>query len=459
MRPAGGPAAALLLAAALGALGSCAPAAPRSVVLIVVDTLRADHLGLYGYPRPTSPVLDALARDAAIFERAFATSPWTLPSFGSLFTGRLPAEHRAGWPAGAGESGEAEGRQFLPLSAGLPTLAESLGARGLDTAAIMNNAFLHSDFGVARGFATYDHIGGNRRRIRRADEVVDRALDWLGKEGRGDFLLVVHFFDPHLNYDAPEPFRGRFAGAEMTDEERNALMELRPLRQRVRQGEAVDWDFLIGAYDEEIAFVDRELGRLWRGLERSGRLAESLVVLTADHGEEFGDHGGFEHGHSLYGELVRVPLLVWGPGVEPGRRVEPVSLIDVFPTVLDALGLPAPDGLPGRSLKALLAGGAGPADRTLIAERTLYGAHRESAIAWPYKLIHAPRRPRETELFNLEDDPGETESIWRLRRALADGLLAQLEAYRKHASSVAEDEPAELDEETLENLRSLGYIQ
>ncbi len=438
---------------ALGALAACAPAPPRSVVLIVVDTLRADHLGLYGYGRDTSPRLDALARDAAIFDHAFASSPWTLPSFGSLFTGRLPAEHRAGWPAGAPEGGDADGREFLPLRAGLPTLAETLAVAGLDTAAVMNNAFLHPDFGVARGFATYDHIGGNRKRIRRADEVVDRALDWLGKEGRGDFLLVVHFFDPHLNYDAPAPFRGSFADSEMSDEERNALMELRPLRQRVRQGEPVDWDFLIGAYDEEIAFVDRELGRLWRGLEESGRLAESLVVLTADHGEEFGDHGGFEHGHSLYGELVRVPLLVWGPGVEPGRRAEPVSLVDVYPTVLDALGLPAPEGLPGRSLIEA------PVERTLIAERTLYGAHRESAIAWPYKLIHAPRRPRETELFNLEADPGETESILRLRRDLAADLLAQLEAYRAHARGIAEDEPARLDEETLENLRSLGYIQ
>jgi arylsulfatase A-like enzyme len=439
----------------LCALGSfaCSPAAPRSVILIVIDTLRADHLGLYGYQRATSPELDALASRGAVFDHAFATSPWTLPSFGSLFTGRLPAEHRAGWRTG----GPDEGRSFLPLRDGVPTLAETLAARGLDTGAIMNNAFLHPDFGVARGFDTYDHIGGNRRKIRRADEVVDRTLEWLRAEGRGDFFLVVHFFDPHLNYDAPAPFRGRWS-IDMPEEERNELMDLRPLRQRIRRGGEVDWDFLIGAYDEEIAFVDEQIARLWRGLDESGALAQSLVVLTADHGEELRDHGGFEHGHTLFNELIRVPLVVWGPGVEPGRYAAPVSLIDVYPTVLEGLGLPAQEGLPGRSLMPLLAGGSPPSPRTLIAERTLYGPPRESALAWPYKLIFEPNR-RELSLFDLGTDAAEGQDIARLRGDVADDLLAQLEAYRQHADSAAAQDAVELDEKTLENLRSLGYIQ
>ncbi len=450
----------LTLALSLGAVAllSCAPAPPRSVVLIVVDTLRADHLGLYRHDRETSPVLDALGREAVVFDNAFATSPWTLPSFGSLFTGRPPAEHLAGWPAPRTDDAP-EGRNFLPLRAGMPTLAETLLAADRDTAAIMNNAFLHPDFGVARGFQTYDHIGGNRKRIRRADEVVDRALEWLGKDGRGDFLLVVHFFDPHLNYDAPEPFRGRFAPTEMSDEERSSMMELRPLRKRVRAKEDVDWDFLIGAYDEEIAFVDQQLGRLWEGLEESGRLADSVVILTADHGEEFGDHGGFEHGHTLYNELVRIPLVVWGPGMRPGRRAEPVSLIDIFPTVVELLGLPALEGLPGRSLAPMLERPSRAGEpRTLIAERTLYGPQRESAIAWPYKVIYEPQRGR-TELFNLEDDPLERQNISKLRRRVATDLVARIQAYRVHAESIGPDDAVELDEKTLENLRSLGYIQ
>ncbi len=444
--------AALLVGAALGSL-SCAPAPPRSVILIVIDTLRADHLGLYGYQRPTSPELDAIAQQGAVFENAFATSPWTLPSFGSLFTGRLPAEHRAGWRSGGAD----EGRSFLPMRDGVATLAETLAATGRDTGAIMNNAFLHPDFGVARGFQTYDHIGGNRRKIRRADEVVDSTLEWLRKEDRGDFFLVVHFFDPHLNYDAPEPFRGRW-GADIDAEERNELMDLRPLRQRIRQGEEIDWDFLVGAYDEEIAFVDQEIGRLWRALQDSGTLAESLVVLTADHGEEFNDHDGFEHGHTLFDELVRVPLVVWGPGVEPGRRTAPVSLIDIYPTVLGALALPAQDGLPGRSLVPHLKGDSPPLSRTLIAERTLYGQHRESALAWPYKVIFEPQRG-EVMLFDLESDAAERQDIAHLRSDIADDLLAQLEAYRQHAESIALEEAVEPDEKTLENLRSLGYIQ
>ena len=214
----------------------------------------------------------------------------------------------------------------------------------------------------------------------------------------------------------------------------------------------------MGAYDEEIAFVDQQIARLWRGLDESGTLANSLVVLTADHGEEFRDHGGFEHGHTLYNELVRIPLVVWGPGVEPGRRSSPVSLIDIYPTVLDALGLPAQEGLPGRSLMAHLAGGAPPAARTLIAERTLYGAHRESALAWPYKVIFEPQKS-DVMLFNLETDARERQDIAHLRGDVADDLLAQLEAYREHAESAAAEEAVEPDEKTLENLRSLGYIQ
>ncbi len=449
-----------LFALLLGSLGlaSCdVQMPPRSVILIVVDTLRADHLGLYGYERDTSPELDALARDAAIFDNAFAPSPWTLPSFGSLFTGLLPAQHLAGWPA---PRPAGEGRDFLPLTGDSPTLAELFELHDYDTAAVMNNAFLHPDFGVARGFQTYDHVAGNRKKIRRADEVVDRALEWLGKEDRGDFFLVVHLFDPHLNYDAPEPFRGRFTETEMDDRERGELMELRPLRQRVRDREEIDWDFLIGAYDEEIAFVDHELGRFWRGLDEGGLLDTTLVILTADHGEEFGDHGGFEHGHSLYNELIRVPLLMWGPQVEIGRRSEPVSLVDVVPTVLDAVGLPELEGLPGRSLTTLLHGNAAREPRTLIAERTLYGAQRESAIAWPYKAI-LETRSGSTELFNLEDDFGELASIARLRNDLTTELVARIEAHREHAQSLdrSDSEAAEPDEETLEKLRSLGYIQ
>jgi len=465
----------LLLTAALTL--SCAPEQPpRSVILVVVDTLRADHLGLYGHHRPTSPELDRLAESGAVFENAFTTSPWTLPSFGSIFTGRLPAEHMAGWPAGEvapkesleeGSTDESEanghqGRSFLPLRAGTSTMAESLAAAGRDTAAVMNNSFLHSDFGVARGFQTYDHVGGNRNRIRRADKVVDRALEWLGEESRGDFLLVVHLFDPHLNYEAPEGFQGRFSGDLPELSEGSRTMDLRPVRQRARQGAEVDWDYLRAAYDEEIAFVDQQLGRFWRQLEESGQLDHTLVIFTSDHGEEFFDHGGFEHGHSLFNELVRAPLILWGPGVQPGRFSQPTSLIDLYPTVLDALGLPAQDELPGRSLWPLVTGAEeDPRDlerRTLISERPLYGPSRESAIAWPYKLVREPGRDL-TYLFNLEDDPAESQNIARLRSDITLRLGQQLLAYRQHAEAAAGDEAVELDEKTLENLRSLGYIQ
>jgi len=195
------------------ALCGCGPgekAGPNSAILIVVDTLRADHLGAYGYPRATSPEFDRWAANAALFERAFASSSWTLPSFASIYTGLHPALH------GAGESLEGEGLRLAPIDAEVPTLAEILSDAGLATVAYANNPFLHEKFGVARGFQDYFFVPASNTNIRSAGKTVDLALAWIDDHRRDNpdqpFFAMLHLFDPHMDYDPPAPHRGRFAG-------------------------------------------------------------------------------------------------------------------------------------------------------------------------------------------------------------------------------------------------------
>ncbi|UCE87113.1 MAG: sulfatase [Deltaproteobacteria bacterium] len=325
---------------ALALLAGCRgdPARPASAVLIVIDTLRADHLGAYGHARPTSPNIDRWSKRGALFEQALASSPWTLPSFGAIYTGRHPSQHRAGQLIVR----QPPERTFARLDAATPTLAERLSERGYATAAVVTNPFLHPSFGIARGIESYDYVRGDARRNRRASAVVDRALRWLDGRDARPFLLVVHCFDPHLAYDPPPSVRGRFTAGYTGSLELplNPLLQIRAGRVEL---DAADRRFIEAAYDEELLFVDAQVGRLLDGLEARGLLTDTLVMLTSDHGEEFFEHDGFEHGHSAYQELLHVPLVVWGPGVRPGRISPPVSHVDLVPTLLDALGQPVPE--------------------------------------------------------------------------------------------------------------------
>jgi len=210
-------------------------------------------------------------------------------------------------------------------------------------------------------------------------------------------------------------------------------------------------EFLRNAYDEEIAFVDRELGRFFTELDERGLLAKTLVILTADHGEEFLDHGGFEHGHAVFDELVRVPLVIWGPGVSPGRSDAVVSLRDVPATVLGALAIAPPPGFPGRSLLA-----AEP--ETIVAEHTLYGGERKAALAWPWKL-HWANGGAELALFDLARDPGERTNILSDHETDAQPLLDALRASAERDTAAAKRADTAIDEQTRARLHELGYIE
>jgi arylsulfatase A-like enzyme len=458
--------AAAITAAALGfGVAGCAPspepAPPEIVIVIGIDTLRADHLGLYGAARPTSPFLDSLAREGAVFERAYATSPWTLPTFASIFTGRLQSGHAAGViPRNSDREWESEQigpLQRTVLDPAAETLAGRLADAGWKGLAVVQNPYLNPAFGIDRGFEFYDYLAGDWQDSRRADEVIDRSLQWIDEQGGERFMLFVHLFDPHMPYDPPAPWAGTFTDAISG----GGSLPVAGLPQDIHDNAAelseARREFIAAAYDEEIRFVDSQLERFVASLRQRGIWDRALVVLTSDHGEELFDHGGFEHGHTLYEELLRVPLIIWGPGIEGSRTQEPVSVADITPTVLDAAGLSSPEGIFGRSLLPHLLDGSPIGERVLVAEGTLYGAERKAAILWPHKLIRNERNGR-TWLFDLEADPGEQHPLTgspEIRDALAAALDLQLRASADGVSY----EQMEIDPELREQLRALGYIR
>lgn len=479
-----------MLGVALPSLGCSRPAADSPpVLMVVIDTLRSDHLGAYGYTtHPTSPHLDELAAEAAVFENAYATSPWTLPSMGSLYTGQIPTRHGAGVMIRDVEAlppreqldtliRHASGT-FYALDPALPTLASLLKERGYATGAVVNNPFLDPQFGVARGFDSYDYTPDGRRSLRNADAAVDAALTWFEDyvaESGGDrpFFFVLHLFDPHMPYAAPEPWLGEFSHP-WEDTWETPVRNFFPIREEIRDKSDLARDadaFQLALYDEEIAFADHHLGRLFEWLEEAGLYEESVIVVTSDHGEEFYEHRRFEHGAQLYDEVLRIPMILKVPGIEPARHAMPVSLVDVLPTLVDVVGIDLEQEVEGTSLRPLLddaveAGGSsptdprpsGPFDRELLAERSLYGSEKKAIIRWPLKAIVDYERGRE-RLFDLQADPGESVNLYRDKEDLYLELLASLQETLRAADHLARHNEIELDPDTLDKIRALGYLR
>ena len=385
------------------------PNTPLNVVLIGVDTLRADHIGCYGYDRKTTANVDLLADEGVLFENVIAPSPWTLPSFATVFTSLYPVQH-----------GATHFRNTLKDAC--PTLAELLKASGYKTYGVINAPYLKTKYKLNRGFDFYNMtpIDG-----RVADGTTEDALDWIDLNGDAPFFVFVHYFDPHLPYSPPAPYDTLF-DPDYTGRLRDAYnpKRLPAFRQRdfaeMKAISAADWDHIRALYDGEIAFTDEAVGRLLEGLKERGLAKNTLIVFLSDHGEEFFEHEGFEHGHTLYDELLRVPLIFSLPGRLPeGVRVSrQVRLVDIAPTIMDLLGLrPDPD-FEGVSLKSLLTGegsvtansGALLPPEIAYAEAILYGTERKSLTAYPWKLIY-DMVSGERKCFNLAEDPGEYNDI------------------------------------------------
>ncbi len=430
--------AALLL---LAALACGAETAPRHVILISVDTLRADRLGTYGYSLPTSPALDSLAQAGVVFEDASSTAPWTLPAHATLFTGLYPSRH-----------GVVTARHALDRQ--LPTLAEILAERGYETRAIVNGYWLKR---LGRGFGRYLFIGGSDRPEGAAPLITDTAIRWLELERNQPLLLFLHYFDVHSDYRplpryqrmfAPPP--GRIDGS--TD-------QLVAVNRGEIQLDAADLRRLALLYDAGIRQLDDELARLFHFLRSEGWLERSYVIVTSDHGEEFLEHGGVLHTRTHYREILRVPLIWLGPDLPAGVRVAtPVSLVDVFPTLLGLLGIPAP-GSDGTDLRPLWerADGGWP-ERPLFAETGpgLFEDQRRSVRRGRYKLI-VDTAADAAELYDLAADPGEQRNLSADRPELVNALAADLERLGEQRLSAPLAPPP--PPEVREQLRALGYVE
>lgn len=383
------------------------------VIVYLVDTLRADHTTPYGYARDTTPELAAFARDAVVFEQAIAQASWTKPSVASLMTSQLPGRHRA-----------VQLRDTL--DAGHTTLAEMLAAKGYATgAAIANSVIYGVGTNFEQGFDFYAglHGAGDRpSKLVDADVVVDAGLGFLDARRGFPRFLYVHTMDPHVPYAPPSPFDRKFdpppaPGRQAAD-------------PRSDYQEPLDRDRLIAQYDGAIAFGDREFGRFVRELKSRGLYDRALVVFTADHGEEFLDHGQWTHGKTVFDELVRVPLLVKFPqGRHAGARVrQQVQSVDVLPTILQALDLPvpAPPVIAGRPLQAVIAGGAPEPPAVSEISHRGFVAHGMRTSADKYIQRFSPQ---EDELyFDLAKDPKETTSRLDQARERVRFLKGGLEA-------------------------------
>ncbi len=378
--------AAALLALMMAGCGASGPARPN-VVLVIIDTLRADHLGCYGYRRDTSPGLDSLAESGTLWSRVQGQSSWTLPAVTSVLNGLSPRAH--------GARLNVSERTMWMASPRVPTAVTLLGDAGYRTLGLFNVVLLSESMGFHRGFDRFScHPQGHGM----AGSSVDRAISWIEEEeGRDEpFLLVLHLFDPHSPYDPPRPWDTLYAESATGD----TAWSFTP------QGAVADTSHrerLESLYDGEIAWTDSQLSRLWASIRRLGLEDETLVLVTADHGEEFLEHGYVEHGRTLYQEITRVPMIASGPGVPADSVCDWVaSHLDILPTILAAAESDAPDGLRGRDLLS----GAPAGGRRLPASGLNTGPpFRMSAIrSGSRKVIWVPSADS-AAMYDLDSDP------------------------------------------------------
>jgi choline-sulfatase len=417
-------------AVAVLCLGACRPAPPpvaRNLVLVTIDTLRADRLGCYGNRDVATPNLDRIADEGVLAPEAAVHVPLTRPSHVCLMTGLYPAD------SGIRDNVSPE------LRPDVPTLAELLRAQGFRTAGFVSSIVLSAQSGLNRGFEKYGDAfdaGADDARFlntiqKRGDVTTGEALAWLRSRPEGRSFLWLHLYDPHDPYEPPEPYASRYAG--------------RP-------------------YDGEVAYADEQVGRLQAELLRLGMQRDTLLIVTSDHGEGLGEHGENVHGFFVYQSTLHVPFLARGPGIAPGTRLAVTARsVDVLPTALELLGVPRPAGLKlrGRSLAGALSGRERPAEAASYAEALLpllhYGwSDLRSLREGRWKYVEAPR----PELYDLQQDPGESHDLAGTEPGRAEALRAalMLQMQEERTAAVAPSSAAGVPPDLLEKLGALGYL-
>jgi arylsulfatase A-like enzyme len=444
---------------------ACTPSTSRpNVVLVSIDTLRADHLGVYGYPRATSPVIDRFAADATVFEHAYSQSPKTAPSHMTLLTGLYPEAHGVrNWDEGGNDS----------LADGIPTLASLLAENDYWTVALTDFGHVHPALGFDRGFQSFQRGGGARRLFEIAEGLVGQFAERAGDGGAKPFFLFLHTYEVHDPYTPPARLQRLFTDPEYEGGILSSAKELREVAgagwsaqheafwSRVDREKPEDLEHLRALYDAEIRFTDRQLRRLLDALREHGLLESTIVVLVSDHGEEFGEHAGVLH-NSLYQEVLHVPLVIRFPGAEGaplrGTRIPGVvSLVDLMPTLLEWIGLPVPGHVQGRSFLPWIRGAEERGAEPVLSQWPLTGL--EALRVGELKYIRGGERE---ELYDLATDAAEARNLLSDDPARAEPLRASLDdlmaASRELRAGLGERRRVELEDETRQQLEALGYV-
>jgi arylsulfatase A-like enzyme len=420
---------------------------PRNVIVYLVDTLRADHLGCYGYQRPVSPRIDAFAGVATRFRHTVAQSSWTRPAVTTILTGLLPRTH------------DVHGRRDA-LSQEAVTLAEILKERGYRTAAFVTNGNVAKSFGLGQGFETYQLLPGKHNS---AAEVNVEAAEWLdGRRTDAPFFLYLHTVEPHGPYSPPAPFRQRFA-AGVRGEDLTTRRTLRALREGTLRPTPQLRRDLLDLYDGEIAANDAAFGELMDLLVRRALWEETVVVFLSDHGEEFLDHGSWEHGATLHAEMLEVPLIVRVPGMGTGDVVDRLAQhADVAPTILDVLELPVPAAMEGRSLLPWIAGDGLPAEGE---EEEVYSwlnqrEFKAAAVTTPaWRLIENQTPVAGRHLYDRKSDPAERKNLVSQRPVRWGYLRTRLRAEERPREGSLQAGQGTADTEVRKQLQALGYVR
>lgn len=439
-----------------------------NVLLIGVDTLRADHVGCLGYERDTTPTLDRLAREGVLCARTMSTSGWTLPSVMSVMTSLYPDVHQT-----------YTYEKRLPEE--VTTLAEILRANGYTTAGFISNFIIDGKYGFSDGFDLYDdftvpldsgmdiferhdEVLGERHLVCTSELVTRVAVRWLEHGPHEPFFMFVFYVDPHYDYIPPAPFDTMF------DPRYEGDMDGRGIAKEPRHSQRPsdrDLQHLLALYDGEIRYTDGCVAELLQAFAKSGSLNNTLIVFFADHGDEFYEHGKTAHDRTLYDEILHVPLILWWPDRFPaGRRMDALtSLVDIMPTVLDYLGLPHEDPVQGASLRPLIEGKTDRLHDTVWAELNTW-IHVQAVIGDRHKLVWNVGDDT-WELYHLHHDPGEQANLYAQSSAtdIRLAMTAEWEQWTRNNRVLADDlaggtetPEVQISEQQLLRLKALGYV-
>jgi len=448
-----------------GCVAKQPPKSKYNILLITIDSLRADHVGVYGYQPPTTPSLDAFARENIVFRNAYAPSPWTLPSHVSILTSLYPDVHGLD-------------NMTSKLNKDAVTLAEILQKYGYWTGAVVCAPLLHRRYGLYYYFNEYDqdlvaNTVEDARKVKTAARVTTKAVSMFDDKVQEPWFMFLHYWDPHYDYTPPREY------AEIFDPDYQGTITGDDILDRtdlVPGMDPRDLQHIVALYDGEIRYTDDHLQRLFDELKRRDFIDNTIIIITADHGEEFLEHGGTGHSHTCYEEVLRVPFIVRIPGGKPVASTvdTPVSLLDIFPTVMDLLGLERRKlRLQGLSLAPLLTNGAPLEKRFLFAETKQgrktppedHNSHRWSALissdGWK---VHAFRKVNTAlSLYNLQEDPGEQHDLAAQQTTALNQMnvsfLMQKNQNDRMRYKLDYWLPLRPDKRFSDTLKGLGYLQ